>query len=304
MPFRPFASGALLLGAMVLTLNACSSDTVSPADGANLLTTAQADQLGQDVAEDIGDLSDVSVFNLSTGINVDAVSRAVGASIQPPACVTASPLPPTNSDADLVPDSLRLVYDCGFVRGNGQIIDSLLGTIDFLDPKPTTPSIGVKHIFTDFTRTRINKAFPARSFTAVHNGIREWGGSADTLGHTVTNFVTVYTHLASGRQATHEKNWVGKFSATTPGSIALGTPLPAGSWTVNGTSTWTTLNRSWSVVVSTPEALQYDPSCNVTPRFTNGTITLVVTRNGEITNVEIVFINCGQYQVTRSVPTV
>jgi hypothetical protein len=38
----------------------------------------------------------------------------------------------------------------------------------------------------------------------------------------------------------------------------------------------------------------------VTPRLTNGTLDLVVTRNGEVTNVEIVFINCGQYQVTKT----
>lgn len=303
MPHRPIHPGALLLGALVLTLGACS-DSSAPADTTNLLTTTQAQELGQDVAEDVGEMTDVSAFNLSTGINVGAVSNQSGlSSLTPPPCVTVSPLPPTNSDADIVPDSVRLTYDCGFQRAGGQILDSLLGSIDFLDPQPTVVSIGVKHIFTDFTRKRINTPFPLRSFTAVHNGIREWGGNADTLGHTITNFVTVYTH-ASGRQTTHEKDWVSKFIATTPGSIALGAPLPAGSWTVNGTSAWSTLNRSWNVVVTTTEALQFDPSCQVTPRFTNGTLHLVVTRNGEVTDVEITFINCGQYQVTKSTPTV
>lgn len=302
MPHR-LKPGALLLGAMVLTLGACS-DSNAPTGTTNLLTTAQAQDLGQDVAEDVGDLSDLSVFNLSTGINVDAVSNAGSrAALLPPPCVTASPLPPTNSDADIVPDSVRLVFDCGFERFGGQILDSLTGTIDFLDPQPTVPSIGVRHVFTDFTRKRINTPFPLRSFTAVHNGTREWGGNADTLGHTITHFVTVFTH-ASGRQTTHEKNWVAKFTATTPGSIVFGIPLPAGSWTVNGSSTWTSLSRSWSVAVTTPVALQFDPTCRVTPRFTSGTVDLVVTRNGEVTNVEIVFTGCGQYQVTKTVPTV
>lgn len=303
MPFRPLTPRAVLLGALVLTLGACSDNT-SPADSPNLLTASQAEELGQDIAEDAGDLGDISVFDLNTGINVDAVSVSPGqASITPPPCVTASPLPPANSDGDIIPDSLRLEYQCGFVRGNGQITDSLLGTIDFLDPLPNTTSFGVRHIFTDFTRKRMNTPFPRRSFTAVHNGIGEWGGNADTLGHTVTGYETVFTH-ASGRQTIHEKDWVGKFTAATPGSIALGSPLPAGSWTVDGTSTWTARNRSWSAVVTTTEALQYDPSCEVTPRFTDGTIEVVVTRNGVVTNVEIVFINCGQYQVTRSVPAV
>ncbi|HWA57228.1 MAG TPA: hypothetical protein VG692_08245 [Gemmatimonadales bacterium] len=303
MPHRPLTPAALVLGAMVLTLGACS-DSSSPADTTDALTTTQAQELGQDVAEDAGDLSDLSIFNVSTGINVDAASTLhPGASLVPPACITVSPNPPTNSDADIVPDSVRLTYQCGFERAGGQIHDSLTGAIDFLDPQPTVVSAGVRHVFHDFTRRRINTPFPLRSFTAVHNGTREWGGNADTLGHTITNFVTVYTH-ASGRQTTHEKNWVGKFTATTPGAIVPGAPLPAGSWTLDGTSSWTTLNRSWSVVVSTTEALQYDPSCQVTPRFTNGTLNLLVTRNGVDTNVEITFINCGQYQVTKSVPTV
>jgi hypothetical protein len=300
--YRPLKTGPLLLGALVLALGACS-DGNSPSDDANVLTSAQAQDLGQDVAEDVVEMTDASVYSTSTGINLEgAVSGGIRLTRDPPACVTVSPLPPANSDADIVPDSVRLSYECGFVRANGQITDSLTGVIDFFDPQPTVVSLGVKHIFRDFTRKRINQPFPLRSFTAVHNGTREWGGNTDTLGHTVTNFTTVWTH-ASGRRTTHVKDWAARFTAATPGTIALGIPLPAGSWTLNGTSTWTTANRSFSVAVTTPEALQYDPSCQVTPRFTDGTLDLVVTRNGQVTNVEITFINCGQYQVTKTVGT-
>ena len=133
----------------------------------------------------------------------------------------------------------------------------------------------------------------------MHNGTREWGGNADTLGHAVTNFVTVWTH-PSGRTSTHTKNWLAKFTAATPGTISLITPLPAGQLTVNGTGTWATLNRSWSVVASTATPLVYDPTCTVAPRFTAGEVDLVVTRNTEVVDVSVVFTACGPYTVTRT----
>ncbi len=301
MPHRLLKPGAVLLGAMVLTLAACSGNENGPTDNLNTLSSNQVQDLGEDVAEDLVEITDASVYNANTGINLEgSLVGGVRITNAPPSCITVSPTPPTNSDGDIVPDSVRLSYDCGFTRANGVLVDSLFGSIDFLDPQPTVVSLGVKHIFTDFTRKRINTAFPLRSFTAVHNGIREWGGNTDTLGHTITNFSTVRTHV-SGRQTTHLKDWVSRFVATTPGTIGLGIPLPAGAWTLNGTSTWTSGARSWSVAVTTAEALQYDPSCEVTPRITDGTLDLVVTRNGEITNVEIVFMNCGQYQVTKTV---
>jgi len=302
MPHRPLKYGALALGALVLTLAACS-DGGGPSIGANLLTSAQVQDVGQDVAEDVSEMTDGSVFDPNTGINMaGAVSNGVRVASNPPSCVTVSPNPPTNSDGDMVPDSARLSFNCEFSRANGQLVDSLIGPIDFIDPLPNLTSIGVRHVFTDFTHKRINSAFPLRSFKAVHNGTREWGGSPDTLGHTITNFTTVWTHV-SGRTTTHEKNWHARFVAATPGTIALGIPLPAGDFTLDGTSTWTTANRSWNVVVTTAEALHYDPTCQVTPRLTNGTLDLVVTRNGEVTNVEIVFMNCGQYQVTKTAGT-
>jgi len=267
MSYRTLGLKTALSMCIAFGLSACS-DNSGPSSGAgNTLTQIQAADLGQDAAEDVDEMIDASTFDGSTGLNLSSASNLALLSA-PPACVTVSPNPPTNSDNDIVPDSVRFDFsDCRFVRGNGQIIDSLGGTIDFLDPLPLQASIGVKHILTDFSHKRVNLAFPARSFSVVHNGKREWGGSVDTLGHTITNLVSVWTN-AAGRSATHTKNWYGKFVADVAGSIALGSPLPAGNWTVNGTSTWTAANRSWSIVVSTPEAMHFDPSCTVAPRLT------------------------------------
>ncbi len=302
MSHPPIKLGVALLAALAMTLGACSDSSGPSSSSLNALSQVQAQDLGQDVAEDADELADVSSFNTVTGVSFStmAYTGPRGFSIPPAPCVTITPVPLVNSDGDIVPDSARFDYGgCVFTRANGQIIDSLSGTIDYLDPQPSVVSFGVRHVFTNFALKRVNTPFPLRSFVAVKSGTREWGASPDTLGHTITGFVTQVTH-ASGRVATHTRDWVGHFIATTPGTIGLDLPLPAGAWTVQGTGSWSTANRSWSVVTSTPTALVYDPTCTVSPRFTAGRIDLIVTRNGEITNVQIDFTGCGQYLVTRT----
>jgi hypothetical protein len=279
-----------------MALGACS-DGNGPSSNPSSISQVEANDLGSDVAEDIDDLAELSIYDQSNGVPFQFASANAA---PPAACVTVTPTPPTNSDGDAVPDSARFDYSkCGFSRAGGAVIDSLGGTIDILDPLPLATSLGVRRIFTDFARKRVNTAFPLRSFTAVHNGVREWGGNADTLGHTITNFVSVWTH-PSGRTTTHEKDWVAKFTAATPGTISLLTPLPAGTFTVNGTGSWSSPARTFSVAISTVTPLVYDPSCTVSPRFTAGELALVVTRNAQVTNVSIVFTACGSYTVTRS----
>lgn len=296
---RTLTAGAILVSTAVLGLAACSdSNTTDPSD-TDAVSESLAQDMGQDITEDFAELIDGSTYDPGTGVYVMAASSPA-AIRTPPECVTLSPTPVVNSDSDVVPDSVQFNYDaCGFSRAGGFLVDSLSGAIDFVDPQPTAASHGVRHRFHDFTRVRVNLAFPRRSFVAVHNGEREWGGNADTLGHTITNFTSSWTH-PGGRTTTHDKDWSARFVATTAGTIAAGEPLPAGSWTGNGTSTWSTANRSWSVTLTTPEALQFDPTCTVTPRLTDGTLHLVATRNGVTTNIEVAFINCGEYQVTRS----
>ena len=282
-------------------LGAACSDGSGPNGGANAnnLTAAEAQQLGGDVVLDAAEMMEVSGFDPATGIPMMMPAPSGGPG-QPPLCLTISPMPPVNSDGDMVPDSVRFDFaGCVFIHHMGQVTDSLDGTIDIIDPLPLTTSHGVRHVFTQFTRARTNDAFPARSFVAVHNGTREWGASPDTLGHSVTNFVSQWIH-PGGFTSTHEKNWVGKFTAATPGTIQPGQALPGGSWTLGGTSQWDHGLRNWSVVTTTTAPLVFDPTCEVPPRITSGSLHLMVTRDQSVTDVDITFTACGQYTVTRT----
>ena len=295
--FMPgIAAGLVLFGA------GCS-DSSGPGGGASAdaLTAAQVQQLGGDIVLDAAEMFEVSSFDPATGIPMVMMGPAGGRPPAPPTlCVTISPFPPVNSDGDIVPDSVRFDFaGCVFTHHRGQITDSLDGTIDIIDPLPLATSYGVRHVFTQFTRARMNEAFPARSFIAVHDGTREWGASPDTLGHTITDFVSQWIH-PGGFTSTHKKNWAGKFTALTPGAIQPGQPLPGGTWTLDGTSAWERGGRTWSVVTATTVPLVFDPACDVPPMLTAGSLHLVVTRNGGVTDIDITFTACGQYTVTRT----
>jgi hypothetical protein len=292
---RTLTAGSL---AVVLGLAACS-DGNGPTGSVASITNADAQLLGTDVAGDVDEMIESSVFDASSGIRLAAAPLA--AHLLPPACVTITPSPPANTDGDMVPDSARFTYDaCVFTRAGGQLKDSLAGVIDFLDPLPNQVSLGVRKKFTDFTLVRTNVPFPARSFVAVRNGTREWGGNADTLGHTITSFVTQWTHTLSGRVTTHTRDWHAKFTADQAGSIQFGQDLPAGNWTLAGTGSWVSGLRQWSITVATATALHHNPACNVRPTLDAGELDLAVTRNNVTTNVTIQFTACGQFTVTRT----
>jgi len=293
-----FMPGAALAVAL---LGAACSDSSGPDGGTtgNGLTAAEVQQLGGDVVLDAAEMFEGSGFDPVTGIPMMLPAPSGGPG-QPPLCVTISPMPPVNSDGDIVPDSVRFDFaGCVFTHHMGHVTDSLDGTIDIVDPLPLATSNGVRHTRPHSPRARPNQASPARSYVAVHDGTREWGASPDTLGHTITNFVSQWIH-PGGFTSTHEKDWAGKFTAATAGTIQPGQPLPAGTWTLGGASQWDHGLRNWSVVTTTTAPLIYDPTCDVPPRITSGSLHLMVTRDQGVTDVDITFTACGQYTVTRT----
>ena len=119
----------------------------------------------------------------------------------------------------------------------------------------------------------------------------------------LANFETVFTY-PDNSTATHVRNWNSTFTADVAGSIQPDAPLPSGTWSIDGTSTWTRGDRSYDLIVSTNPDLHYNATCTVRPKFDSGTLHVQVTRmNGTETQqmtVTIAFTACGQYTVTRS----
>lgn len=281
----PLAAAFVLIGAV-----GCGDES-APTTTA-VLTNAQADSVVEVVTIDASEVIEAGGFSMSTGLALAPRMGGPAMTCQP----VITPFPPAHSDGDIVPDSVRFEYtNCSFTRG--AMTHTLNGAIDIIDPTPTVTDFDILAVFTAFSRTMAN-SLTDRTMSALFDGRRELAATSDTLGVTMTNFLTEFTY-ANGARASHLKNWVAKFTADVPGSISLGDPLPAGQLAVTGSSSWTRVDQTWDVAVTTPVALHFNPACVVSPRFDSGTLVHVVTRFDATATFQVVFTACGQYTVTR-----
>ena len=280
------------LSATVLLLGLVACDEATAPTTTAVLTNAQADSVALVTTVDAAEVIEAGAISMSTGLALSPPVAGPTLSCEP----VVTPFPPVNSDEDMVPDSVRFEYtDCTFTRG--MMTHTLNGAIDIIDPTPTLTDFDIRTVFTAFTRTLTNSATD-QTMSAMFDGSRQLAATVDTLGVTMTNFLTAFTY-PNDATASHLKNWVAKFTADVPGSIALGEPLPAGMLTVTGNSTWTRLSQSWAMTTTTPTPLHFNPACTVAPRFDDGTLIHTVTRLEATATFEVEFTACGQYTVTR-----
>src|SRR5438309_2214466 len=293
-------SSLLALGtavALALGVTACNNDTTTPATP--ILSQIQAESLANTVVGDVtGEIATATMDGSSGAAMGSASASAPAGSSMATQCIPAkSPTPVTDADNDGVPDSVRFDY-AGCVISRPLSVDSLSGTIDLLDPTAATADHAVKRVFTDFKRITVNLVSGAKS-SVTDNGVRQASRDGTTLRSSETNFRTDYVY-ANGYSAEHVRTWESIFTADVAGSITRDALLPSGTWSVNGTSSWTRGQRSYSLTVTTNPALHYNASCTAAPRFDAGKLTAVVVRNGQTVTVTIEFTACGVYTVTRS----
>lgn len=286
---RSKTTGALAAAGFGLILAACGDGGAGPSSG---LTDAQIQDVATVVSTDADAMLDASTLNAT------AVNLAPGIQHGAPPCSPAiTPVPPANADGDAVPDSVRFDFaGCSFSRGLFDVAVS--GIIDVTDPAPAPDNFGIRFVFRDFTSSRTLQQ-TARTTTVVFNGTRQITGNSSSLNHLITNFQSDVT-FPGGGTVSHVKDWNGSFTADTAGSIVPGQPLPGGTLNIAGSSEWSRgAHEAFSITV-TSSGLHFNPSCTVAPRFDAGSVTAVVTRGAQVTNVVIQHTACGQYTVTRS----
>ena len=276
---------------------ACSTSPVTAPQNP-VLTQPQANAVAEVVATDAASLVGGATLDGATGMPF-AVAPMPGAPAMAPSSATCNPTrtpsPVTNSDGDPVPDSVRVDFTGCTFTGDGHTV-TLSGSIDIIDPTPTTPDRAFRTRSNAFTRSVTSSTGTTRS--VVENGVRSAVGTPDQIQLTDTT-QTDYTY-GSGATASHARKWLATFAADQAGSIQLGSPLPSGSWTISGSSTFTSGTNNYALSVTTSPPLHYNTSCSVEPRFDSGKLTAVVTKGTASSTVTIEFTACGQYTVTRS----
>jgi|SRR5438132_168350 len=279
-----------LTAAVALGVAACGGGTAPT----TLLTSQQAVFLSEAVAFDAeGDVADATATGATSSYNdappIGTVNRS-----SPQCTIARSPTSPNDADADGVPDSVRLTMD-GCILTYPSETDTLRGTIDILDP-----TAGVDHAVERKFRSLVRARLRSGKLTSeTWNGTRMTTRDSSALSHTDANFRGDYV-FPDGTAATHTRMWTSTFTADVAASIQADQTLPSGTWSISGTSSWSQGGNSYSVAVSTVQALHYNASCTATPRFDSGKLTAVVTLGGQTATVTIQFTACGTVSGTLS----
>lgn len=294
--YRPFRLSALA-GLMAIAAAGCSSGSSSPSTPA--LSDVLADSLGEAIVSDINvSTAGATTTGASATFDASAGAELAGPALSPPTCtVTRSPSSPPNSDGDPVPDSVRISFSGCVIDFPGES-DTLVGTIDDIDPTPTVTDRAIKRVFSDYGWVMVRTA-TGRVRSILMSGTRMAIRDSSTITQTDSNMTTTFTY-ANGNAATHDRTWSFLFTADTANTIQPDAALPAGTWTVNGNSIWTHGSRTFMLALSTPTPVHFDPACTDEPRFDAGVTRIVVTRAGGTSTVTIQFTGCGQYTVTRT----
>jgi hypothetical protein len=291
----------LVLGtaaALALGVAACNKDG-GTAPATPLLSQVQAESLAKTVVADVAGEIATATMDGSGGLATASFSASApaGSATVSQCLPTETPSPVVDSDKDGVPDSVRFDYS-GCVISYPLSIDSLSGTIDLIDPTKSTADHAVERVFTNFKRVSVNLVSGGK-LSVTENGTRMASHDTTTLRSSETNFRTDYVYW-NGSTAEHVRTWESIFTADVVGSIKPNTLLPSGQWSVNGTSSWTRGQSSYSLTVTTNPPLHYNATCTLAPRFDAGKITAVVVRGSKTMTVSIEFTACGVFTVTRS----
>lgn len=298
---RLLAGGTM---AALLVLAGCSEETTAPGETTIALSQAEADELGAMVSDDAESMAEASTFDGTTGFDIDFAEVGFAGPPTPGATgvchPTMTPAQPENLDGDRVPDAVLFDFT-GFDCTLGPVNIQMSGTLGIEDP--AIPGFGIRFIFSDLARIVSSTAtdrFRARTWDGVRQIVGSPSNPGSQLTHTITNFRTTF-EFANGNTGEHTKNWNAIFDADVPGTIDYGSPLPSGTLSFDGNSTWIrNQTNTYSVVASTTTPLHFNADCDVRPRFDAGVIELTVTRNGQVTKVTIEHPECGTTIVTRT----
>src|SRR5213080_1916187 len=184
-------------GTITVALFAACSTSPSTSPQQPVLTQPEANAVAEVVATDAASLAGGATLDAATMPGAPAMAMPT-AGCTP----TRSPSPPTNSDGDPVPDSVRIDFTGCTFNGDAHTV-TLSGSIDIVDPTPAITDRAFRTGNNAFTRTVTNTT-TGTTRSVVENGVRSVVPTADQvqLADTMT---TEYT-FASGSTASHVRN--------------------------------------------------------------------------------------------------
>lgn len=204
-----------------------------------------------------------------------------------------------DSDGDGIPDNGTFTFTappCLAAFRNGSV--ALTGTLGITDPNFAS-NAGYTLNYGGLAWAYVDSTGPL-DYSAVRNGTRTRLGSSDAV--TLTSVLTIVRSRPSRADATVSWDGGSTFTATVPGTLALGQPAPDGTLSLSGTLRWRRSTEDWLVAVATPAPLVYDKDCTATPRLKGGTLTLTGTIAGQSGTLQFTWSQCGIRPVATWIP--
>jgi hypothetical protein len=284
-------ASALAGSLLILGMSACG-DSSNPS-GATVLSVTETN----DIADAVGDEVDQAVGSItSEGAAFNVASRqSATAFCTPPGCGCATVNNTTDTDADGAPDDATFTFAlpaCSFTGFRGGTLE-ITGTINISDPTPNGADFNYLATLTDF-QFKLTSPLTVRTFTATRNGTRALSGNA--AGVSLSNTITLVRSAPNRADATISHNLLLSFTPAAGEVLALGQPLPNGTFTKSGSFTWSrgTITRTFTVTTVVP--LVWDASCTTDRKIVSGEIHATLADGGYI---KTVWTGCG-LEPTRS----
>lgn len=217
-----------------------------------------------------------------------------------PECGVPSQNPPTDSDADQVPDNLTITFAvpaCRFVTTDGSF--ELTGVVRVTDPLPGTAAMAFNMALDNF---RFAFSGIEGSGYVRRDGLTSVAASATGLSQTVSWLesaeITGFPSIGA------DIDWSATFAAAQGATITPGEPLPNGIYNPNGAFEFRQGNRAAQFTVTTVEALQYSAECaagvaagTAFSPFTAGKVRVSVRNDGDMGYAEVTYLACNEASV-------
>ena len=288
-----WATMASAIAGSLLTLGMSACGDSSNPSGATVLSVTETD----DITDAVGDEVDQAVGSItSEGAAFGVASRQSRTAFYAPpggGCATVNNT--TDTDGDGAPDDATFTFAlpaCSFTGFRGGTLE-ITGTINISDPTPSGADFNYLATLTDF-QFKLTSPLTVRTFTATRNGTRALSGNA--AGVSLSNTITLVRSAPNRADATISHNLLLSFTPAAGEVLALGQPLPNGTFTKSGTFTWSrgTITRTFTVTTVAP--LVWDASCTTDRKIVAGEIHATLADGGYI---KTVWTGCG-LEPTRS----
>ena len=275
---------ALAGSALLLALAACS-DSTTPSSTTGI-PSAEVSDIGAAASDEI----DQTVSALTTPTESPAASPTA------PSCATVNDL--TDTDGDGAPDAATYTFAlpaCSFTGFRGGTLE-ITGSVTLSDPTPSAADFAFLLTLTDF-QFKFTSPDGTRSYTALRNGTRTLTGNA--TGLSLSNQITVVRSVPNRADATVTHNLLLTFTPAVGENLAVGQPLPNGTFAKSGTFTWSRGSISRTFVVTTVTPLVWDASCTTDRKITAGETHWTL---GDGSYIKVVWTGCGVDPTVSFVP--